>query len=172
MAASRHGFDARAVTIEPALINQAGEGAILQQALEHETVAGVPMDVPDRLAQNQGAHEIIDQIDKGRGGRHQAGQFLRDRILALTTEFLDGAVKGLLAGKMFVEQRLGNAGRLRQVLGGGFGIALPGEERQGRRHNRPLPVLRRHAPPFHAHQVSARSPKVNGFFVAPSSDDQ
>ena len=79
----------------------------------------------------------------------QSRQLLGDPVVVLATEFLDVPVKGLLAGEMLVEQRLGNPGGQRQVLGGGLGITLAGEQRQSRFDNRPLPVFRRHAPPFH-----------------------
>ena len=104
-----------------------------------------PANRSGRPPQHQRAQQIIDQMHQRRGGRLKVGEFLHDWIDSFAREILNLGVKRFLAGKMFVEQRLGNSGGLRQLFRGRFSKSFACEQRQSRLNNRLLPLFGVHA---------------------------
>ena len=97
--------------------------AILEKAVQDEPQPGIELGTIDPGAEQEIANHEADHIDQCRGRGLQRRQALERRI-AFAAEPQDLAVKVLLAREMAKQQRLGDARRLRELLGGGAGKPL------------------------------------------------
>ena len=84
--------------------------AIFEAAIKDQPVPRFPADGVIGLTKRHAAHNVINDVDESGSGRFEGGKLFEGWITALFAEILDFGVKRVFAWKMFVEQRLRDAG--------------------------------------------------------------
>ena len=113
--------------------------AVLEKAVQHQAEACVELD-PVGAAEQKITHHKRDHVDEGGRRRFERGETLERRI-AFAARLQDLAVKMFFAWKMPEQQRLGNASRLGQLLGGRAGKPSSGKKRHRRGNDRLAPLV-------------------------------
>jgi hypothetical protein len=123
-------FDFIVAAIEVISEEVTGKITIFEAAINDQAMPGFPANRIIWPAQSDCPHNVINDVNQRRSGGFEAGEPFQGRVAALLAEILDLRVKGIFAGKMLIEECLGNARGLSKLAGGSIGKALSSEQRQ------------------------------------------